>query len=283
MKNISRREFGRASLGTLGGLALASTSTLSGEQAASSVFGGVQIGLMTYSFRDRPLAKAFENIVNIGFSSVEMYSGHLDPLQTGDRVIQNLRRAFVGAGIKIASYYVEMGDNLTDSEIIRCFHAAKLLGTNILSSSLTKPLVPRLDKFCQKFKMKLGLHNHWFNPPDHNQFQDPQDFIEALKNSSEWINITLDVGHFYAAGHDPVKFIKDHHDRIVSLHLKDRGNDPRHIDHPFGQGSTPLIAVVQTLKKLQFKYAANIEWEVENADPAKGVADGLEYFKKALA
>jgi len=281
MKTLSRREFGTVTLGTLGGLA-ASVTELRSKKAPSSVFGGLQIGVMTYSFRDHPLDKALEDIVNIGFSSVELYSGHLHPLKASDEEIKSWRKKFTDAGVKIASYYVEMGDNPTDQQIERCFEGGMLAGTDILSSSLTKPLVPRVDRACQKFKMRLGLHNHWFNPPDPKQFQDPQDFEQALKSSSKWMSITLDVGHFHAAGHDPVKFIEQHHERIVSLHLKDRGDDPQHIDHPFGQGNTPCIAVVHTLKRLQFKRAANIEWEVDNADPYKGVAEGLEYFKKAL-
>lgn len=279
---LSRRDFGKATLGALGALTVGSVP-LWARKAPSSVFGGIQIGVMTYSFRDRTLDKALENIVDIGFSSVELYSGHLDPLKATDDEIRSCKVKFAGAGVTIASYYVEMGDDPTDAQIDRCFQAARLLGVNVLSSSLTKPLVPRVDKACAKYSTHLGLHNHWFNPPDSKQFQDPEDFDEALKNSSPWLGITLDVGHFHAAGHDPVQFIAAHRDRIVSLHLKDRGDDPQHTDHPFGKGNTPNIAVVQLLKKMHYKHAANIEWEVENADPYEGVKEGLAYFKNALA
>ncbi len=282
MIRISRRVFGKVTLGGLSGLALARAAGLAAEKARSSLFGGVQIGVMTYSFRDRPLDKALEEIVRIGFSSVELFSGHLDPLKASDAEIVAWKKKFEEAGVKIASYYVDFGQDPSDEQIDRGFEAGRLLGTDILSSSLTKPLVPRLDKGCQKFSMRLGLHNHWFNPPDPKQFEGPQDFLDALKSSSKWMSITLDVGHFHAAGHDPVKFIEEHHRRIVSMHLKDRGDDPKHTDHPFGQGSTPLVAVVQLLKKIRYEHAANIEWEVENSDPVKGVADGLEYFKRAL-
>jgi sugar phosphate isomerase/epimerase len=282
-QTLSRRDFGKATLGALGAFTVGSVAPLSARKAPSSVFGGVQIGPMTYRFRDRPLDKALENIVDIGFSSVELYSRHLDPLKATDDEIRSCKEKFAGAGVRIASYYVEMGDDPGDTQIDRCFEVARLLGVNILSSSLTKPLVPRVDKACARHRTYLGLHNHWFNPPDSKQFQDPQDFDEALKNSSPWLSITLDVGHFHAAGQDPVEFIAAHRDRIVSLHLTDRGDDPRHIDHPFGEGDTPNIAVVQLLKKIDYKHAANIEWEVENADPYKGVKDGLAYFKNALA
>jgi sugar phosphate isomerase/epimerase len=279
---ISRRHFGKRTLGAFGALTLGTVSTPQGKKVLSSVFGGLQIGVMTYSFRDRPLERALQDIVDIGFSSVELYTGHLDPLKATDQEIRSWKNKFADAGVKLASYYVEMGDDPTDSEIDRCFEGGRLLGVNILSASLTKPVVPRVDKACMKHKMYLGLHNHWFNPHDTKQFQDPQDYDEVLRSSSPWLSITLDVGHFHAAGNDPVKFIATHHKRIVSLHLKDRGDDPEHIDHPYGQGNTPNIAVVRFLKKIRYKHAANIEWEVESADPYRGVADGLAYFQRAL-
>jgi sugar phosphate isomerase/epimerase len=76
--------------------------------------------------------------------------------------------------------------------------------------------------------------------------------------------------------------MKQHFDRIVSLHLKDRGNDPEHLDHSFGEGSTPLKEVLTLCKHRHFKYVANIEWEVKDADPAKGVSDALAFCRNVL-
>ncbi len=282
MQNLSRREFGKLALGTVGGLAIASVTPLAGKKAASSVFGGVQIGVQSYSFRERPLEKALEEIVKIGISSVEIYDGHLPALKTSDEEFHRWRTRFADRGVKVGAYYVGFEDHWTDDQLDRGFEGPKLLGTDVVTCSVNKKMVPRLDQACQKAEIKLGLHNHWWRHSRPDQFEGPEDFLEALKNSSQWMNINLDVGHFYASGYDPVKFIEEHHDRIVSLHLKDRGNDSEHTDHPFGEGSTPLAAVMRSLKKLHFKYAANIEWEVEHADPAKGVADALDYLKKFL-
>ncbi len=284
MNNLSRRDFGKIALGTVGGLA-ASVTPLSGKKAASSVFGGVQIGVQSYSFRDRSLGEALDALVNIGISSMEIWGSdrHLDPLKATDEELKSWRRKFADAGVRIGAYNVSPHDNWTDEQIDRGFQAAKLIGADVITSSVSKKTVPRLDKACQKLKMKLGLHNHWFNHARPDQFESPEDFHDALKDSSPWINVNLDVGHFHASGYDPVRFIEEHHDRIVSLHLKDRGDDPKHTDRPFGEAHTPLVLVAQLLKKLRFKYAANIEWEVENVDPVKGIADALEYLKKALA
>ena len=282
MKLISRRDFGKIAAGALGGAALASVNPLWSKITAPSVYGGLKIGVQGYSFHDRSLEKALEAMVELGISNFELWEGHLDSRQASDDEFRAWGKRFQAAGVKIVAYCVAPKDDWTDEQIHHAFHCAKLLGTNILTSSLSKKIVPRMDKACQKFQMKLGIHNYWFQPPNPAFFESPQDYADVLKASSKWVGANLDVGHFYAAGYDPVKFIEEHFERIIHVHLKDRDQDPQHTDRPFGEGGTPLVATVRWLKTRAFKYAANIEWEVKNADPVKGIAAARDYLRKIL-
>ena len=47
------------------------------------------------------------------------------------------------------------------------------------------------------------------------------------------------MGHFTAGNNDALAFLKQHHDRITNVHLRDRkrNNGP---NRPFGQGDTPI-------------------------------------------
>ena len=45
----------------------------------SSRFNGVLIGVQSYSFRDRPLDAALDAITTVGFESVELWQGHVEP------------------------------------------------------------------------------------------------------------------------------------------------------------------------------------------------------------
>lgn len=299
MKSLSRRELMKLGLGglgifTLSGRRMAASSppaalaapSFSGK-APSSRLGGLQIGCMTWSFRDRPIAEALQAIVKIGFSSVELWSGHLDPVKSSDQEISEWKKKFNDAGVRITSYFVGFEEKASDEQFDRNFQAGRLLGADVLSSNIAKSLVPRVDKACQKFKTYVGLHNEVYGPPEHNpepnQVQFPSDYVEVFRKSSHWIGATLDVGHLYAAGYDPAKFIREHRQRIVSIHLKDENRVlPHYTDFPFGKGPTPLIAILHTLQKLRFKRPANIEWGVENMDPVKGVAGALAYVKRAL-
>jgi sugar phosphate isomerase/epimerase len=52
---------------------------------------------------------------------------------------------------------------------------------------------------------------------------------------SKYFGINLDIGHFFAAGFDPVAYLTEHHDRITNLHLKDRKKDDGP-NTPWGEG-----------------------------------------------
>ena len=56
--------------------------------------------------------------------------------------------------------------------------------------------------------------------------------------------------------------LEQYHDRIASLHLKDRkgpgGGGP---NMPWGQGETPLKEILQLMKKNKYKFPASIEFE----------------------
>jgi len=284
MNTQSRREF--IQMGLQSAAALAAAPCLRAAlvpQPPSSVIGGLQIGCMTWSFRDMPLADALKNIASIGFSNAELWNGHLDPFKSSDSELTTWKERFTGAGVKITSYFVDVPGNASDEQISRCFEAGRTLGATALSGNFNTELLPRLDQACQKYKIAVGLHNEVYNPPDPHEVGSASGYVEAFRNTSHWIGATLDVGHLYSDGDDPVQFIRDHLSRIVSVHLKDEGRDAKTTDYPFGKGPTPLVPILQTLRSLHFKRGVNVEWGVHNVDPVKGVADALAYIRNALA
>jgi sugar phosphate isomerase/epimerase len=115
-----------------------------------------------------------------------------------------------------------------------------------------------------------------------NEFARPEDFAEAMRGKSKYIAINLDIGHFTAAGYDPVTFLEQHHDRIVTLHLKDRKKN-QGPNVPFGEGDTKIKEVLQVLKTKRYPIPANIEYEYKGGDTIVEMKKCFAYCKAALA
>ena len=288
MQNITRREFGQGVLAGVAGLSLNGLASGQTTKVKPSVFSGIEVGVQSYTFRTFTVDKMIEAMVGIGLSSVELWDGHFNPGKASDADFKALKKKFDDAGIKISAYCVNFPGDSKDDYLDRGFNGALLLGANVMTASVKKQIVPKLDQWCQKYKIKLGLHNHclgdaWFKGDRTQEFETPDDFANALKGASKYMSINLDIGHFYASGFDPVSYIQQHHSRIVSLHVKDRDKDADHTDRRFGEGATPIAETMKLLKRIKFKYAVNVEYEPESESPVEGTRTAFEYLKRTLS
>jgi sugar phosphate isomerase/epimerase len=156
---------------------------------------------------------------------------------------------------------------------------AGALGVKVLTTTTVVSMAPKLDQLAAKAKIRVGLHNHSRIQPD--EVATPDDFAKALDGASPYLGINLDVGHFCAAGFDAVAFIQQHHQRIWSLHLKDRKKN-QGPDCLFGEGDTPVREILLLLKKDKFDIPAMIEWEPKEGDKVADIRKCLDYCRKVL-
>jgi sugar phosphate isomerase/epimerase len=193
---------------------------------------------------------------------------------------KDVRKKFDSAGIKLQAYNLSFNDNFTDEEIDRGFQMAQALGVKLITASSTLSAVKRVAPFAEKYKITVAMHGH-SNLTDPNQFAKPESFGAALE-MSKYFAVNLDIGHFFAAGFDPVKYIEENHTRITNLHIKDRRkeNGP---NTPWGQGDTPIKEVLQLVKRKKYNIPANIEYEYQGEDTVAEVRKCFQYIKDALA
>jgi len=170
---------------------------------------------------------------------------------------------------------------LPTRRIDRSFQMAQTLGVKVITASSTLSVMPRVVPFAEKYKITVGVHGH-SNVKDPNEFATPESFTKAMA-MSKYIGVNLDIGHFFAAGFDPLQFIQEHHDRITNIHVKDRKkNDGPNT--PFGEGDTPIKQVLRLMKEKKYKMPANIEYEYKGTeDAAVEVKKCFQYCKEALA
>jgi sugar phosphate isomerase/epimerase len=288
MSDLTRREWNRLALGAVAASAWP-FEIFAGRP--NSKIKGVQIGVQSYSFRDRPLDDAIKAMVEIGLSSCELYAGHLEPRGMKREELRNWRlttplnfftlagEKFKRAGVELYAFNYSFREDFTDEEIARGFEMAKALGAKVITASSNVSTAKRIDPFARKHKMRVGMHNHSRIAP--NEFATPEDFAKAMEGVSGYICVNLDIGHFTAANFDAVDYLAKHHDRIVTLHIKDRKRD-QGANVEFGQGDTPIKPVLELLMKNKWKIPANIEYEYKGADTVAEVKKCFEYCKQAL-
>jgi sugar phosphate isomerase/epimerase len=281
---------------------------------------GVRIGVQSYSFRTLPLDEAIKGMSDIGIGECELFAGHVEPgprpggprpkatatpatktpppnggggqnrnrreelrnwrLTVPMDHFKSIRRKFEDAGIRLHAYNYSFNDSFSDDEIDRGFEMAKALGVEIITASSTLTAAKRVAPFAEKHKMIVAMHGH-DNVVDANQFAKPESFEQAMAMSKNfWVN--LDIGHFFAAGYDPVAYIEEHHGRITNLHLKDRKKN-HGPNTPWGEGDTPIKEVLHLLKTKKYDIPADIEFEYRGADAVAEVRKCFQYCKDALS
>jgi sugar phosphate isomerase/epimerase len=266
-----------------------------------SVVSGVRLGTITYSFRDLPRTPGAPDAVDVmiqaltecGIGEIELFSPHVEPAQRTREQLREwrltssvehckqVRERFAAAGITLFAYTVNFRKDFTDEELNKAFEQAKSLGVSIIAASTQLSVAKRLVPFAEKHKIDVALHGH-SNVEDPDEFAAPETFAKAL-SMSKYFKINLDIGHFTAANFDAVQFIRDGHEQITHLHIKDRKKN-QGPNVPWGEGDTPIKQVLLLLKEKKYPIRAFIEYEHRGTGtPIEEVKKCMAYMRQALS
>jgi len=245
MKNVSRRVFAASAL---------SAGCLSAAEKPNSRFGGVQIGVITYSFRALPgsAEETLKYCLECGVSGVELmataaesYAGaplanlprgpvrNLTPEQqaamkkAGEELRQwrlaapmakfrTFRRMYEDAGVKIYAFKLPPTLAMPKAEYEYIWNVAETLGADHVTMELPgdDALLARVAEYAAQRKLAIAFHTHG---------QGGASGFDRVLNASRYTALNFDVGHYYGVnGESPVPLVEKYHARISSLHLKDR-------------------------------------------------------------
>jgi len=303
-KLTTRREFLGSAAALVAGLALPRLALAAAKPC--SVFKGVRIGCITYSYRSmaNTADETLKALLQGGLSEVELMGGPIQqfagiaggggrkakgapaappaPKPTDEQraaqlvKCRELRKMFNDAGVNIHIH--KMGFGQSDEEIDFSFQVAKALGCVGVSLERNEAMAQKLAPFADKHKVWVAFHNHTNNYP-------VMEKTDPILEFGKYIGFNFDIGHYFAGskGLSPIPVIEKYHDRIVSLHLKDRTADGGNL--PWGQGKTPIKEVLQLIRKEKWTFPADIELEYkvpQGSDAVAEVAKCVQYCKEAL-
>jgi sugar phosphate isomerase/epimerase len=289
---------------------------------------GVQVGVITYSFRSLPASpeQLLQYCVDSGISAIELmgdtiedYAGKpantvkLPPRVPGQPQkltdeqkaqmadyqkkvadwratvpmdkFKMIKQLYNHSGISIYAFKPNaLNPNNTDAEIEYALKAAKALGAKSVTVELpTDPAhSQRLGDLAAKHKIYIGYHAH---------LQATDTAWDTALAQSPYNSLNLDCGHYIAAGGNNtteslLALIEAKHDRITSLHIKDRKSKQNGGNNVvWGQGNTPLKEILSLLKEKKYRIPATIELEYDipsGSDAVKETKKCFEYAKQIL-
>ncbi len=318
--------------------------------SVGSKFGGVQIGAITYSWRNMP--GGIDNILayckTSGISSIELMCGDLeeylgmpknplaavfndenrDPAKyTPENPNQEYRYIGIGSGYirvpypftaeqqaavdqynadvkawrlslpmskveEARKYMSEHGveahivkfapSTWSDEEIDYAFKVAKAMGAKAVTDEISLQAAQKLGSLAQKQGMYIALHNHM-------QYAEPGFDVDAILAVNPSVMLNFDCGHYFGStGKNPCDFIRKYHDRIYSIHIKDKtspATDPANANQVFGQGETPIAEILHLIQQEKYPIYVDIELEYTIkswSNEVKETTTCLDYLRQIL-
>lgn len=312
MKNssISRRKF----LGTAAAAAAVaivpvnySFTPVPKRKKPNSKVNGVQLGCTTYSYGRMPhkVDDVIQYLLLAGINSIELRNVAEEDLgipsaatmaKSGQDLREqqrqwrlslpmqryaDMRKKFNDAGIKV--HIVKFApSSWSDEEIDYAYNAAKVLGTIGITDEYSEMAIQRLGKFAEKHHSLAMYHTH-------QQPAEPGFSFDSIFKYSPANMLNLDAGHYFGAtGLHPNDVIIKYHDKMRSIHIKDKTgpkSNPPGANMPFGKGETPIADILLLLKKEKWPIEVDVELEYpipEGSDAAKEVAKSIEYMRNIL-
>jgi sugar phosphate isomerase/epimerase len=287
----------------------------------NSRYGGVHIGAITYSFRSiREVDAVIQACVDAGLSSVELMGTGIEAylgapenplswrrMRANDKTEEEkaamakyqeeikgfrndpvnlekyveLRKKFNDAGVNIHIYKWIAG--MSDEELDYSFKVAKTLGAIGITTEIGEENCRVVGAAAERAGMVAIFHNHM-------QYAKEDFDVDALLALSPANRLNFDIGHYYGStGKNPAEFIEKYHDRIASIHLKDKTGPVNEIaknaNQVWGQGETPVAEVLKLIQTNQWPIFCDIELEYKIApwsDAVKEVKVCREFARQIL-
>jgi sugar phosphate isomerase/epimerase len=298
----SRRYFGKLALMALPAAAM-------GAKKIDSTVQGIQFGLQSYVFSglglppDTIVDAVIGSMVESGLGNCTLYAPLVQPASLVERIrpgsadsakarqelaqwdmtvpldyFRGIRKKFEDAGTAIPA--LSRFPAATEAELSRTFEVADALGAKIINIGISVSDAKRLAPFAGQHGFTIGIlggGNIKSTNPD--SVAGPEAFEQAVSFSKNY-GMSFDIGDATAGGYDALKFVEDHHDKIVLLFLKDRRKTGEKV--PFGEGDAPIKKVLRLIRDHRYPIPCYLDCDYGTSNRPADVKRSFAYAKAAL-
>jgi len=250
------------------------------------------IGLQLYTLRDvimQDVKGTLSAVAAMGYNEVETFgynNGNLFGM-----LVAEFRKYMDGLGVNIVSGHYGIDQAATNWE--KCCEDAKLMGQSFVVvpwlekkyySSLSElhktcDVLNRAGEIANKYKLRMGYHNHAF---EFDQVEGKVMFDVMLeKLDPKLVMIEMDIYWVVRAGQDPAKYFEKHPGRFQLWHVKDMDKTDPTRNADVGTGSIDFTKLFAKAKQAGLKKFF-VEQESYPSTPLESTKKSIDYLKTIL-
>jgi len=246
---------------------------------------GWRLGVEAYTFSRYTFFDTVDRAVEMGIPyvgglSFQQVGGgiqkNLDPNLT-DEEIEQVRLKLASAGVRMLTYFIQEipGD---EEGCRKHFEFARKLG---VETFMTEPKLEALDtveRFCDAYNIKVGLHNHDRNASPN--YWSPDAILKVCKGRSPRMGACADIGYWMRGGIDPVEGVRKLGSRLITIQMHDLNErTPQGRDVPWGTGAGGTERLILEMHRLKIRPVMfGLEYSDKFEDNRAEVRQCAEFF-----
>ena len=250
------------------------------ERSITPAPAQIQFGYAAITWGGNDL-QAIQDISEIGFRGIQLRNNVLKDYGDRPQALRDLLDQHHLEMVALSSGGVSIATGTGNDEIARHVRNAKFVHEvgghylQVTDSARPKDRSPTASDFKQLGRLlteigkravdlgvPVGYHNHM------GSLGEGPDEVDRIMTAVDprYVKLELDIAHYQQGGGDPARAIRQYHDRLLFLHIKDveslatsdeRGRSYRWVE--LGRGKVDLPVVFAALKRVKFRGWAVIE------------------------
>ena len=226
-------------------------------------------------------AQAIKDIAEVGFPGIQLRSNILKEYGAKPKELSDLLNQYHlkmvalssgGVGIAAGTEAAEIAKHVSNAKFVHDVGGHYLQVTDSARPKDRKPeaadfkqlgrVLTEIGKRSTDLGVPVGYHNHM------SSLGEAPDEVDRIMEAADprYVKLELDIAHYQQGGGDPARAIRQYHDRLLFLHIKDveslATSDPRGRAYRWvelGRGRVNLPEVFAALKDVKFRGWAVIE------------------------
>ncbi|MHC1694649.1 MAG: sugar phosphate isomerase/epimerase family protein [Eubacteriales bacterium] len=242
---------------------------------------GIPLSVQSYSYRNFKDKQALFDKVKQGggLSAVEICGVQVnfaDPADVDAYLALAAQNGIVTMSAGINGY----GTNEDGLKIN--FEFARKAGIKVLGADIDVEGLPLIEEYCERYGVKLAIHNHG----RHHRYGSLEQLDAIFAKASKNIGVCVDTAWSLDSGIDPSVMIKRYYDRFYGIHFKDMKYSDfaagKYEEVVCGEGGLKLDELAPVILNAPSLSYASIEFEGHPEDPTGEIAGCVENILKYM-